>query len=140
MVIRGAIDRRGEAITSEGVLYKLRRDWTPSGNPIACRVVWDTGSPISLLSDAAAKRIGAARSLVYPIEGIGGQVQTQLCSAMLAIQADDGVHIWERKDVFHTFPACQLPDIDVIIGLDIILDGRLVIETLDGIPIMTFTV
>ena len=33
-----------------------------------------------------------------------------------------------------------MPEIDVIIGLDIILDGRLVIEALDGIPAMTFTI
>ena len=140
MVVRGKIGRKGETITSEGVLYRLERDWSPSGDPVTCRILWDTGSPISLLSDAVAKKIGTARTMGYPIMGISGAVQTQLCSAMLAIPADGGRQVWERKDVFHTFPAEQMPDIDIIIGLDIILDGRLVIEALDGIPAMTFTI
>ena len=50
----------------------------------------------------------------------------------------DGSDSWTRVDLFATYPEEQLTGIDVIIGLDIITDGKLVIEKIDGLPTLTF--
>jgi len=123
---------------SEGV---VRRFWAEgfSEESVAVRFLWDTGAHISAIS----KKVAEALNLhilkeAAPLSGIGGSVPSKCCAAYFSIMGADGSDFWTRVDLFATYPEEQLTGIDVVIGLDIITDGKLVIEKIDGIPTLTF--
>lgn len=141
MEIVASFDARTKGFTSEGRVYRRGSDGSVSQESIKATFLWDTGASDSTVSQKLydTLHLWTLREGSYAA-GIGGAVPSTDCAALIAIRNADATDVWIKTALFGTFPTENAPGIDVILGLDIILKGRLVIEKKDGIPILTFTI
>jgi len=120
-------------------LFRLASDGSQSGQYLTCICLWDTGAPYSLVSDKVARTIALWELNPYSAaSGIGGVVPSSDFAATLVMKARGG-EIWMQNFLFASFPARNLPGIDVVIGMDIMEKGSLVIRKIEGKMTLIFT-
>lgn len=106
-----------------------------------CSALWDTGAGVSCISTSLAERLGLP---THPRDtgffGISGTDFGKNYGALLAIRNDEGGY-YKMPYIFQGFNEQNIGDrFDVIIGIDLIEDGRLVIDKINGRPTLTFTI
>lgn len=99
------------------------------------KAIWDTGATITAISSAVSKRIGA-----MPVESgttisATDRSDSNIYLATIELPGDIVLHNVEVWDISLDDYAAE-----VIIGMDIISRGRLIVETVNGVPTFSFSI
>lgn len=109
---------------------------TICGKTIATnRAIWDTGATISALSKRMEEKVGALPDEEGIMHGATGNSDSNIYCA--TVELPGGI-VFRDVDMW----GIGLPglDVDVVIGMDIISRGKLVVETVGGVPMFSFSV
>lgn len=99
------------------------------------KAMWDTGATITVISHSTAKQFDAAPDEVGTSISATDRTDSDIYLATVELPGGIILHDIEVWDV-------DLSDhgAEVIIGMDIISRGRLVVETVNGIPMFSFSI
>lgn len=115
------------------ILYSYAKITIGDHSIVTDKAMWDTGATITVISHAVAERFNT-----QPHE-TGTSISATDCSDsdiyLATVELPGGI-------VFHNVEVWDVDLSDhgaeVIIGMDIISRGKLVVETVDGVPMFTF--
>lgn len=99
------------------------------------KAMWDTGATITAISHSAAEKLDTAPSDTGTSISATDKNDSDIYLATLELPGGIVFHDVEVWDV-------DLSDhgAEVVIGMDIISKGRLVVETVNGIPMFSFSI
>ena len=140
MVLVASFDAGTKGFYSKGLLYRLEPGGVISRESLEVSFLWDTGTGKSMISERVCKALNIRVFDGMPVLGVGGTASSGDCAVAFVIPNSDKSAVWIHPVIVGTFPTENVPDVDVIIGLDVILEGRMIIEKTGGIPTLTFTV
>lgn len=124
---------------SAGCVYAHDSSGRVVGKPVNCLFLWDTGAVCSAISLKLARKLNLPRYPDSEFQGVAGSFRGPNCSAALVFRGTDG-GLWYKTALLGTFPEPHIEGAQVIIGIDLILKGKLVIEKRDDKPVLTFSV
>ena len=121
--------------TSKPLLYCSAKI-TIDGKTISTdRAIWDTGATVTAFSDRLRSQFGSSPAETGTAIGAISSDSSDIFLATLELPGDiifHNVEVWCFS--LSAFAA------DLIIGMDVISQGKLVVETRDNIPTFSFTV
>lgn len=99
------------------------------------KAMWDTGATITVISHSTAKQFDAAPDDIGTSISATDRLDSDIYLATIELPGGIIFHDIEVWDV-------DLSDhgAEVIIGMDIISRGRLVVETVNGVPMFSFSI
>ena len=99
------------------------------------KAIWDTGATITAISSAVSKQIGAEPVESGTTISATDRSDSNIYLATIELPGDIVLHNVEVWDISLDDYAAE-----VVIGMDIISKGRLVVETVNGIPMFSFSI
>lgn len=99
------------------------------------KAIWDTGATITAISSAASKKFGASPVESGTTISATDRSASNIYLATVELPGDIVLHNIEVWDISLDDYAAE-----VIIGMDIISRGRLIVETVRGVPTFSFSI
>jgi hypothetical protein len=98
--------------------------------PVRCRGLLDTGTDISAISTATRTRLGLGRALQMTTTTAAGPMNVDLYKVSLSVTnaAMPGAPLLNFPDLLVMEIATTLPTAEVLIGLDVLLSARLLLD------------
>ncbi len=107
----------------------------PITPPVQARGLLDTGSDVTVVASSLLKRLAIPIATVTATHTVAGQVKVNLFEISLAITepAQPGSPWLTEPDLLIMELTTVLPDVDVLIGLDVLLRNKLLLDGPGGL-------
>ena len=99
------------------------------------KAMWDTRATITAISHATAQQYNAAPNETGTSISATDRLDTDIYQA--TVELPGGI-VFRDIDVWHI--SLSYLDVEIVIGMDIISQGKLVVETVNDVPMFSFSI
>lgn len=99
-------------------------------SPVSTKAVVDTGTNVTCVDPAVLQRLGLLSTSQGTSQTAAGQAAVKLFEVSLSITppANSAGPMLTRRDLIVMELPCPIPGVDVLVGMDILLDCRLLVD------------
>src|SRR5262249_42326760 len=106
----------------------LLRAGQPIPTPSHARALIDTGSSVTAIAPAVLARLGLVRLVAATSQTASGAVAVNLYRVSLSIYDARGGPMFTQRDLLVSELTTALPSLDALIGMDVLMDCKLLVD------------